>query len=66
MTRKNRHHPYPSRDKRHNQEIKVVDSEAHRRYHYLVGDMKPEEAVRYIARNFLPKELEERILAAIR
>ena len=70
MTRKNRrdnkHHCYPKKDTRHNREIKVIDAEAHRRYHHLVGDKTPKQAVRYIARNFMPKELEHTLLEAIR
>ena len=61
----NRHHPFPKKDRRHQKEIKIVDAEAHRRYHYLVSDRTPEEAVYYIARNFLPTELEERIMEVI-
>jgi len=63
---KNKHHCYPSRDVRHNREIKVVDSEAHRRYHHLVGDMIPEQAVRYIAKNFMPTDIEKVLLEVIR
>ena len=62
----NRHHCYPSKDRRHQEEIKIIDAEAHRRWHYLVSDRTPENAVRYIARNFLPKEMEKRIMEAIR
>ena len=70
MTRKkdgkNRHHPFPKKSKRHYEEIKVINAEAHRRWHYLVADKNPREAVRYIARNFMPKELEQTLLEAIR
>jgi len=45
---KNKHHCYPKKDSRHNREIKVIDAEAHRRWHYLVSDKNPREAVRYI------------------
>ena len=64
--KKSRHHCFPKKSKRHLEEIKVIDDLAHRRWHLLVQDKLPEEAVRYIARNFLPKELEERILTAMR
>jgi len=63
---KNKHHCYPKKDSRHNREIKVIDAEAHRRWHYLVSDKNPREAVRYIARNFMPTELEHTLLEAIR
>ena len=63
--RQNRHHCYPSKDSRHEKEIKVIDAELHRRYHYLVGDKTPEQAVRFIARNFLPTELEILLIKAM-
>lgn len=70
MTRKkrgkNKHHTYPSRHHRHHEEIKIIDAEAHRRWHYLVSDKNPREAVRYIARNFLPSDIEKLLLEAIR
>jgi len=64
--RKNKHHVYPSKDTRHQTEIKVINAEAHRRWHYLVSDMTPKQAIRYIARNFMPKEVEHSLLQAIR
>lgn len=65
-SKQNRHHPFPKRDRRHFQEIKIVDLEQHRRWHHLVSDRTPEQAIKYIARNFLPKEMENKILEAIR
>lgn len=61
-----KHHCFPKRDKRHYDEIKVIDNIAHQRWHNLVSDRKPEEAVRYIARNFMPKNIEQKLLEAIR
>ena len=62
---KNKHHPFPKRDHRHKNEIKVIDIIDHRNWHFLIGDMKPEQAVRFIARNFLPTELEILLIKAI-
>ena len=64
--KKNKHHVYPKKDTRHNKEVKVVNAEAHRRWHYLVSDMTPKQAVRYIARNFMPKDMETVLLKAIK
>lgn len=64
--RKDRHHCYPAKDKRHYEEIKVIDAESHRRWHMLVSDKTPREAVRYIAHNFMPSEIEVILLEAIR
>ena len=63
---KDKHHCYPSKSKRHYDEIKVINAEAHRRWHLLVSDKTPKEAVRYIARNFMPKEMEILLLEVIR
>ena len=64
--RENKHHVYPAKDTRHEKEIKVINAEAHRRWHYLVSDMTPKQAVRYIARNFMPKDVERCLLEAIK
>ena len=63
---KNKHHVYPRKDTRHNYEIKMVKIKDHQRYHNLVGDRTPKQAVRFIAKNFMPTELEHILLEAIR
>lgn len=64
--KKNRHHPYPKKDTRHKTEIKIVNAELHRRYHYLVGDRAPRQAIRLIIKNFMPKDVEEVLLEALK
>lgn len=64
--RENKHHCYPAKDTRHEKEIKVINAEAHRRWHYLVSDMTPKQAIRFIARNFMPTELEYDLLQVIK
>ena len=61
-----RHHVFPSQSNRHNEEIKVISAIAHRKWHSLVADMLPEEAIRFIAKNFMPKETEDILLEAIK
>ena len=63
---KNRHHCFPAKSKRHHEEIKVINAESHRRWHMLVSDKNPKEAVRYIARNFMPKEIEQKLIEAMK
>ena len=64
--RKNRHHVFPKKDTRHNTEIKIVDAELHKRYHHLVGDKTPRQAIRLIARNFMPNDIEILLLEALK
>jgi len=63
---KNRHHCFPKKDTRHDKEIKIVDAEKHRRYHLLVGDMAPRQALRFIVKNFMPSEVEKTVLEALK
>ena len=62
----NKHHCYPAKDSRHNREIKIVNAEQHRKWHCLIGDMTPKQAVRFIARNFMPTEMEVLLIEVIR
>lgn len=62
----NKHHCYPKKDSRHGSEIKIINAEQHRRWHCLVRDMNPRQAVMYIAKNFMPEEMEKTLLTALR
>lgn len=64
--RLNRHHCYPSKDTRHDREIKIVNAELHRRYHLLVDDRTPRQAIRLIAKNFMPKDMEKLLLEMLK
>ena len=62
-----RHHTYTKKCRHNgNTEVKKIDKTAHRNWHNLVGDMSPNEAIRYIAINFMPSDYELDLLEVIR
>ena len=61
-----RHHTWTERCRKGNTEVKKIDPNAHRNWHNLVGDMSPNEAIRYIAINFMPSDYELDLLEVIK
>ena len=61
-----KHHTRSKKCRKGNTEVKKIDKTAHRNWHNLVGDMSPNEAIRYIAINFLPSDYELDLLEVIK
>lgn len=59
-----RHHTYSKKFRNKTggtHEIKIVDGKKHRAWHLLVADLSPKQAIEYIAKNFLPSNIEIQI-----
>lgn len=57
-----KHHVYPKKGRKGRTETKEVNLHEHQSWHNLVFNMTPEEALKFIAVRFLPKEYEEKII----
>jgi hypothetical protein len=61
-----RHHVYSKKCRSNgNKEVKVIDPTDHSNWHNLVKNLSPDEALRFIAINFLPTDYETKILEMI-
>ena len=57
-----KHHVYSKKVRKGRTETKEVNMHEHQSWHNLIFDMSPEEALEFIAKRFLPKEYEEKIM----
>lgn len=64
--KQSRHHVYSRKCRSNgNTEVKEIDPIDHANWHRLCANMSPDEALRFIAINFLPTDYEIRILEMI-
>lgn len=61
-----KHHVYSKKCRKVGQtETKEVNHHEHQAWHNLVYNLSPEEALEFIAKQFLPKEYEEKIIKVL-